>query len=194
MSEGSECLHCGRVPTADVELRAQAGMVVAARRSVLRGPLCKQCGLALFRERMNRTLLLGWWGVLAFFLNFHAIAKNLIAWQRLRALHDPWGAPRRPPLEPGAPVPARPGMAVVVGFFVLGWFLVDSAGDKVPPDLSGRCVNLVTDGVETVDCAEIHDGLVVRMAAMSSECPAGSDDAVKLSRPENPIACVDLDR
>ena len=193
MREGAECLHCGRVPTADVELRANTGMVVAARWSVLKGPYCKQCGLALFRQRQNHTLLLGWWGVLAFFMNFHAIVKNLMSWQRLRALHDPWGAPTQPPLDPGSPVLARPGMAVVVGLFAVGYFVVD-AGDSAPPDLTGRCVNLTTDGIETLDCDQVHDGLIADMAGTARECPAGSDDAIRLNRPTDPIACVDLDR
>ena len=195
MPDAAPCLHCGRVPTAEVDLRANTGMLVAARWSALKGPLCKQCGLALFRQRMNHTLLLGWWGVVAFFLNFHAVYKNLVSWQRLRAIHDPWGAPTQPPLDPGRPVFARPGMGVVAALCIAIAFLVPAtSSDESAADLAGRCVNVMRDGLDMVDCDEIHDGQVLRMASDTSQCPDGSDDAIRLRRPVNPIVCLDLDR
>lgn len=190
-----ECLHCGRVPAAEVDLRANTGMVIAARWSALKGPLCKQCGLAAFRHRMNHTLLLGWWGVVAFFLNFHAIYKNLVAWSRLRALHDPWGAPANQPLDPGRPVYARPGMGIVV-LLAIGIALVLPGANRGEgaTDLAGRCVNVLQDGLDLVDCTEVHDGLVLRMADAAAQCPDGSDDAIRLRRPVTPVVCLDLDR
>lgn len=188
------CLHCGRGPTAEVDLRANTGMVVAARWTALKGPMCRQCGIAEFRRRMNHTLLLGWWGVLAFFLNFHAVFKNLVSWQRLRALHDPWGAPAQQPLDPGRPVYARPGMAVAILLVLAAVVLLPDPDDEATADLAGVCVNVLRDGLDAVDCDEVHDGVVLRTARSSRDCPDGSDEAIRLRRPVDPIACLDLDR
>lgn len=187
------CQHCGRRPTAPVDLRAHTGMVVMARYALLSGFFCRECGMAMFRDRQNHTLIRGWWGVVAFFTNFYAVAKNVISWTRLVALPPPTGRADAPPLDPGRPLFARLGVWVVVALFLAGNVVLDS-GDPPNPDLAGTCVNLGRDGMQRVDCDEIHDGMILNLTTSAESCAAGSDHALKLRRPEPSIACVDLDR
>lgn len=191
-SPDDPCLQCSRTPTAHVALRSQTGMVLAARYAVLRGPLCRECGTALFRERQNATLLKGWWGGLAFFTNLYAVAVNVVSWYRLTVLDAPRGTTEAAIPARGRPVTARPGVLVPLALFVAGSYLLGA--DTPPTDPTGACVNLRRGGMSIVDCGELHDGRVLRLVASQSSCPVGSDEAVKLRRPAPSLACVDLDR
>ena len=186
------CLHCGRAPSARLDLREHTGMVVLARYAVLKGTFCKDCGTALFRDRQNATLVKGWWGLLAFFANFYAIGKNVVSWYRIANLDEPAGAAAVTPLDKGRPVFARPGLWVPVALFLALSYLIGA--DTPPTDPTGACVNLGRNGMTLVDCNELHDGKVLNLVDASTSCAAGSDEAIRLRRQGPTIACVDLDQ
>lgn len=119
------CHHCGREPTTHVSLRQQTGMVITRRVERVEGEFCRDCGLAQQRDLQNRTLALGWFGIVSFFTNLGHIAHNLAAGRRLAALappHGPAAAGRQAPLDPGRPTFLRLGAAVggLVGVVVVG--------------------------------------------------------------------------
>ncbi len=85
------CQVCGAAPALHVKFLKHQGMVVMWRQVTYRGTYCRDCGLAVFRQITNQTLLIGWWGTASFFLNLYAIIVNLLSWQRLRSLGSQYG-------------------------------------------------------------------------------------------------------
>ncbi|MBX3287658.1 MAG: hypothetical protein KF703_20090, partial [Actinobacteria bacterium] len=169
--ERRECRFCGSLPTADVTLRREQGMLILRQRHVLEGSFCRSCGLASFRQMMDDTLTGGWWGMISFVVNWTTIARNLAARRRIVRLAEPEpnpdvAAPYPAPLDPGRPVLRRSG-AVVLGLVVLGiaaavgtialagpppqepGFEVQTPSATVPPPSrtppSGSCVQLSPD-------------------------------------------------
>jgi len=63
---------------------------------VLRGPLCRQCGLIAWREMTLRTVTLGWWGVVSLVVTPLTLAINIVALVRLLQV----------PAAPAVPDPA----------------------------------------------------------------------------------------
>ena len=110
-----ECMACGRKGAVRVRLREHTGLLLAWSADELDGELCRDCGIALFRQYMNWTLGLGWWGVLAFYANFYPIILNLIAYSRV-VNSRPGRRPRNvdtpllKPMDPGQPLVKRPGI------------------------------------------------------------------------------------
>ena len=77
-SAGGVCRLCHRGPTAATILYEHHAAGVPLRHLlVLRGPLCRQCGLVAWRRMTVQTLLLGWWGLAALVLNAVALVKLL---------------------------------------------------------------------------------------------------------------------
>ncbi len=58
---------------------------------VLRGPLCRECGLVAWRRMTLDTALLGWWGLPSVAVTPVALALNSMALRRL--LRTPAAAP-----------------------------------------------------------------------------------------------------
>jgi hypothetical protein len=58
---------------------------------VLRGPLCRECGLVAWRRMTLETALLGWWGLPSVAVTPVALGLNSIALVRL--LRTPAAAP-----------------------------------------------------------------------------------------------------
>ena len=119
-----ECRFCGSSPACEATLRQETGMVLVRRRRWLTGPFCRSCGIAMFREVTNRTLLTGWWGVLSFFANLLTIAGNLGARRRFGQLSSPQPNPAvatwlSAPIPVGRPVFQRSGIWVTSIVFTL---------------------------------------------------------------------------
>lgn len=191
MSDG--CVQCGRHPAAEVDLRSHTGRVVSFRWTSLKASLCRDCGMAQFRDRMNHTLAAGWWGLVAFFVNFYAIAKNLVAWRKLAGLAPPSGAPTAAPADPGRLMPARSGVWITLVLGIVLASVLRQPGDS-PTHLAGRCVDLQETDVHKVACKGFHDGMVLRVVPSVAQCPATTDDAVRLRRDVTVILCIDEDR
>jgi len=94
-SDGGVCRLCHRGPTASASLFEHHGFPL--RHLVLRGPLCRQCGLVAWRRMTLQTLLLGWWSLVSVVLTPVTLVLNAVALVKL--LHTPAAA-----AEPAAPL------------------------------------------------------------------------------------------
>ncbi len=108
--QAAACMVCGGTPAISLTLRSVTAMVVVGVTRTFRGVYCRDCGLAMFRKRMNATLLTGWWGILHFFINLGVIAGNLGARAQLMRLAPPTRNPAERHLDPGRPVFLRAGL------------------------------------------------------------------------------------
>jgi hypothetical protein len=90
-----------------IDLERNVGMVVLRTWYRYRAPLCREHGMALAREWLIKTLVLGWWGVISFFFNFMAVAKDMQAWRLATRLPPPGSlaVTATPPVEPFTVVP-----------------------------------------------------------------------------------------
>jgi hypothetical protein len=103
---GTPCVVCGMVPTRTVTIRTNVGVLFMFRLSKLEKPLCRIHGPKTARQYLGKTLLLGWWGVLSFWVNIFVVLSDLKVLGAFHGLADPG--------QPGA-TPARP---VALGTFL----------------------------------------------------------------------------
>jgi hypothetical protein len=172
------CWVCAGEPAIPVTFRHVTAFVVFGITKTLRAVLCRNCGLALFRKYMNRTLATGWWGVFHFFMNWFAVITNTLAWSRLRGLPQPSGGPGRP-LAPGRPLYFNYGLWIPVVLLVLLVALLlpgviadsqlYSAADQA---LVGQCVNEAATTWSPASCALTHGGKIVQLARTRYGCPS----------------------
>lgn len=127
------CQSCGATPTAEVTLRQETGKVLWRTRRLIEGRFCRDCGISLFREMQNRTLITGWWGLISVFVNWATVVRNIVAANRLQRLL----APRTEPgaflsarLKPGKPLLQRGGVWVAAVVMVVLGALVVSEGSS----------------------------------------------------------------
>lgn len=84
------CDMCGRsVPTRNITLHYNIGMIAAYRYNTLQGDLCWTCINHYFWEYMLVTVAIGWWSFLSFFLTPLILGTNLIQWVRSMHLAQP---------------------------------------------------------------------------------------------------------
>jgi hypothetical protein len=83
-------------------------MIVLQRFVRLHASLCKEHGLPLARQYLNKTLVQGWWGIVSFFANFYAVYTDLKAMSTLRKLGEPVGPSRAPSEAVPPPIPPPP--------------------------------------------------------------------------------------
>jgi hypothetical protein len=118
------CQSCGATPSAEVTLRQESGKLLWRTRRLVEGHFCRDCGISLFRDMQNRTLITGWWGIVSFFANWMTIGRNAIAARRLRGLPVPSRSPDTASalgasLDPGTPLVQRAGVWVAVAVIVV---------------------------------------------------------------------------
>ena len=77
------CRLCHRAPAASATLHQHRGLMGKPRHRVLRGPLCRQCGLIAWRRMTLDTAALGWWGVVSVVVTPLTLALNAVALVRL---------------------------------------------------------------------------------------------------------------
>jgi hypothetical protein len=126
-----ECQNCGAHPAVRTSFQSVTSIAIVYVISTNRGWFCRSCGLATFRQRTNRSLLAGWWGVGVIGIPILA----LFNWGRLRKvlrLAPPQPtpgvhAPLRAPLDPGKPVWQRPG-AIVAAVVLIALVLFVALG------------------------------------------------------------------
>ena len=82
----ARCIVCGGRPAALMPMERNVGMIVVRRVHRTDGPFCRDHGIERAQHHLRLTLVLGWWGIISFFVNFAMIAKNLKALQTARAL------------------------------------------------------------------------------------------------------------
>jgi len=180
------CMVCGAAPARLVTFRSVLAFVVFGITTTKRGVYCRNCGISEFRMQMNRTLLLGWWGIIHFFVNIFAIITNLDSRSLLMRLGPPTNAPSATPLALGRPVFLRPGFLLSVGLPALVVIILISLPPPKPfpaadQALIGTCAQKSGTQWSAVDCSANHNGKVVSLASDSSGCssqetPAKLDD------------------
>ncbi len=82
-SAGPCCRLCLRGPAAVATLHQHSGRGLGLRHVVLRGPLCRECGLVAWRHMTLDTALLGWWGLVSVVATPLTLVLNSIALVRL---------------------------------------------------------------------------------------------------------------
>jgi hypothetical protein len=107
------CRFCGCVPAADVTFRGHQGMIVLMRFLHLKGPFCRDCGLATFRRMTEQTLIAGWWGYASAIIAPVTVLINVSRRGKVAQLAPPrpnpaGQAPGAAPMNPGKPLLARP--------------------------------------------------------------------------------------
>jgi hypothetical protein len=68
---------CGKRPAAVIPLERNVGMLVVRVVHRENGPFCREHGIAKAQEYLRLSFLLGWWGILSFFVNFILIGQNV---------------------------------------------------------------------------------------------------------------------
>ncbi len=115
----TQCRLCGCVPAADVTFRGHRGMLVLMQFLHMRGPFCRDCGLATFRDMTAKTLIQGWYGYASSVITPITVLINLARRGKVASLpppRPPAQGPHRRPLDPGPALFARP--IAVLGLFV----------------------------------------------------------------------------
>jgi len=192
-----ECLLCGHGPVIEATFQHQRAYLLGATLYGLEGPLCGSCALAIGRSHQNRTMWLGWWGIIAFFRNFWIIWKNGVALRRAAALDIPRRSPAvvallDGPLPPGKSVFKRSGvwasaalLAIVVS--------IGSASEKVDGEATWAIGNCVEGAIRVrpVSCSAPHSGRIVAVKSTAHLCPDSAESYVS----DGPrVYCIDDDR
>ncbi|CAM5354133.1 hypothetical protein SAVIM338S_01258 [Streptomyces avidinii] len=141
------CRLCGAWPAVEATVRGHQGMVVLMRFLSLRGPFCRDCGLATHRRMSSDTLWQGWWGPLSLFITPVTVLVNLGPRAAFRRLGPPTGG-FRPALDPGRPLRRRPAALLLLAPVLLVLLGIPAliaigllSGDEKPLTLSpGQCV------------------------------------------------------
>jgi hypothetical protein len=174
------------------------GMIFAFRTATVKGRFCRQCGDAVFRQRMNRTLLTGWWGIVSFFFNFYVIVSNLNARTKIHNIGSPQGEPVAPPLDPGKSLPRRAGLYVGLAvILVLAALIGGEATSSPASSFAGKCVRFDASNekvLATDSCSDSHDAKVLAVVASRADCPEGTDGDIRLKVEDDKVLCVDVDQ
>jgi hypothetical protein len=102
------CESCGRPSsTQSATLYQNIGMIAVFRYRTLKGNFCKSCIAHYFWEFTLVTLVLGWWGMISFFLTPLILVNNLFYFLRMQ-LGQPQPSLGVPLLAPAATPEACP--------------------------------------------------------------------------------------
>ena len=71
------CEQCGASPAQLVTSRWHLGMIVYGRTMSRQAVLCSAHGRSLVAGDLVKTLLLGWWGVMSFFINLILVPTQI---------------------------------------------------------------------------------------------------------------------
>ena len=190
------CTYCGRQPSAQLKIRSGTGMVFLSQWRKIEGRYCRDCGSALATHELNRTMTRGWFGIVSFFMNWYAVALDVIALRKAKALPSATGTAIKPPVAAGAPLWKRAGLYVTVAVLVVvGGYGVREVTKSEAAAFGGKCitVDVTTNKVKAVGCDEDHVGKVVAVVNSLSECPEGVDGTLRLKIDGARLLCVDRD-
>jgi hypothetical protein len=179
-----QCEYCGSEPARRVHLRRNVGLLFSRRRYGGDVTLCRSCGLALFRQFQNSTMIKGWWGPISFFINIGCILGNAASWIRILNLDEPsrssspLDVPFSRPMPPGPVLFRRAGIwiTVVLLFFLARQF--DAPNPPIPPVVTSSTVfsqptpdslisRPITASPEVGECAARRHGTVDRIVDCS---------------------------
>jgi hypothetical protein len=191
-----DCELCGSIPATQVRFQQITGMLVSHRVRTLEARLCRSCGQGMGREMQSRTLVSGWWGVIAVFRNAAAIFTNAAALHRIGQLPPPTSPAgwRTFPLPVGPTLFRRPRTWIGIGLAAVLAAAVVQSSTKEPSRYDspavGRCVSGYAS-VEIVPCSASHSGRIIDEAYSTYACPAESESYVTY---QGRVYCVDDDR
>ncbi|MFE6838109.1 hypothetical protein ACFVFI_25170 [Streptomyces sp. NPDC057705] len=196
------CTLCGAWPAAPATVRGHQGLIVLMRFLSLRGPFCRDCGLATYRRMSSDTLWQGWWSPLSFFVTPVTLLMNLGPRAAFRRLAPPAGG-HRPPLDPGRPMWRRvPVLLFLVPllllFLAIPTLVVIGAvvGDDTPhPLTSGQCVRNKGDWTDqklvVTDCGSpAAEYRVRRPTDATGPCASGDYLARPEYSPDGTLNCL----
>ncbi len=187
------CELCGSVPSARMSFKQVTGMLFSDRIRTVQARLCRDCAQGIGREMQSRTLVTGWWGLVAFFRNLAAIVGNLNSLFRAFRMAAP-SAPdgwRTFPMPVGAGLFKRPLTWVGVGLIGLfvGVGVVNSNREPSTYDSPaiGRCISGFSN-ITVVPCSASHNGRIVTSAYTSEGCPASAESYITY---QSTVYCID---
>lgn len=191
------CMVCGRGPALDVALRSVTGIVIAFRMRRIKGTFCRDCGTAMSRRVLDRTLLTGWWGLFAGIANLYAAIVDSSALGRFKRAPEPVGEPKAEPLKAGGSMFRRGGVyvggVVMVFSLFVGLAVVGSTADASRFD--GKCIAFDPHKViAKPSCDSSHDGRVIGVVGDRDLCPSPTDATMRLKADDAKVLCVDLDQ
>ncbi len=172
-------------------------MVIMFQSRWVKGRFCRDCGTAMGRQVLNRTLLAGWWGLISFFFNWYAIAVDVTMLRKVRSQRAPEGEAATPPLPAGNPLWKRGGIYVTAALLVAIVAFAGQSTDDGADAFAGKCVTFdaALTKVRTVsNCSDSHDGKVVGVVADRNDCPIESDGSLRLKADDDKVICVDVDQ
>ena len=180
-----ECSLCGYSPAAVARLRWHVGKILLPSMYTIDGSFCRSCGIATFRQAMNRTLWAGWWWLFGYIANVFVVVANLNAYRTLRSLEAPEtrssevATPFVTPVNPGRPLFRRIGVYVATGL-VVGVIIAGALdGDtSLAAAEVGDCIDVDRVDevfVSIVSCGDSPDAVVIATESSSGNCPARSD-------------------
>ncbi|MFB7598793.1 DUF6508 domain-containing protein [Streptomyces sp. NPDC056160] len=102
------CRYCGGSPAVDAAFRAHLGLLLFLRFRRMDGPVCRTCGMGLYRGFTTYTLCWGWWSPLSPVLGPLTLVRNLLAVRQLKRLPDPGPGMLEERFDPGTPIYRRP--------------------------------------------------------------------------------------
>lgn len=86
----SICQSCGRpAETKYVVYYRNIGAVIINFSKQMKGYLCRDCSGKYFWRYTLTTLVLGWWGVISFFITWFVLANNVIRYLGTLGLRRP---------------------------------------------------------------------------------------------------------
>ena len=113
------CRFCSNVPTAQTKFRGHRGMIIMMQNRHVEGPICRDCGMATFREMTSKTLIQGWYSYASFIITPIIVIWNLVNRRKVANLAPPQPSPyggARQPMDPGKRLLERP--ISIIGLFV----------------------------------------------------------------------------
>ena len=76
---GMVCERCGAAPAGAVKSRRHLGLIVYGRTTTTSSLLCREHARSLVLSDLGKTMVLGWWGILSFFINIGVVIGQLLA-------------------------------------------------------------------------------------------------------------------
>lgn len=93
-----KCERCGQQPAVDVTSKWHLGLIVYGRTTRKEGFLCRSHARSMILGDLAKTLLLGWWGMLSFFINFTVIAGQVVELASVAKMDDATPVPDDAPI------------------------------------------------------------------------------------------------
>jgi hypothetical protein len=190
-----KCDFCGSYPASEVHFRHISGRLFYYRSAEFRAELCRPCAIGTGRRLQNKTLIWGWWGLIALIRNIYVIFKNAAELSRVKKFgqidqrDQAADAPTGRPLLEGRTVFARFGAVVTLGLVGgLAWTVVMSALHPSPTMEVGGCVKGISR-VEPIACSSLDaSGRIVAFKATRYACPKFAESFVEV---DGGVWCID---